>query len=298
MQKINRRKFLKQTIIGTAALTANHFLPLNLKNAYADREPMDRVILGKSGIQVSRLAWGTGTNGWEFKSDQTALGVKGFIELAQYAFDSGISFFDVADIYGSHQYLKAALKYIPREKIVILTKIWTRPTDWLAYKDVPTALDRFRNEIGTDMLDIVLLHCQTSPNWLTEMGKACEELSQAKAKGIIRAHGVSCHSFEALKAAVAHDWVDVVLARINHTGSHMDDKPEKVMSVLKQAHNSGKGVLGMKIFGCGDLTREEQRIASLEYVLKSQNVDAMTIGFENKEQISDTITKMNRILKD
>jgi aryl-alcohol dehydrogenase-like predicted oxidoreductase len=223
--------------------------------------------------------------------------MKNFVGLAESAYDSGITFFDVADTYGSHTYLREALKIIPREKVVILTKIWTAPNDWFAVQETSIVLDRFRREIGTDYLDIVLLHCQVSPNWLTETQRMRDALSQAKAKGLIRAHGVSCHTFEALKAAAASDWVDILLARINHTGSAMDDTPQNVMPVLKQAHDRGAGVIGMKIFGAGTLANESQRQISLEYVWKSGYVDAMTIGFENVGQIGDTINRVNGILK-
>jgi len=297
MAKITRRQFLKYSLTGTGAIVTNNSGFFTSNELGAAVQKIDRVILGKSGIQVSRLAWGTGTHGWKFVSDQTKLGTKGFIELAQRAYDSGITFFDVADIYGSHKYLRDALKFIPREKIVIMTKIWTRSNDWLEYQGAQVALDRFRKEIGTDFLDIVLLHCQISPDWETEFKKARDVLSKAKADGIIRAHGVSCHTLDALKTTANSDWVEILLSRINHTGVRMDDKPEKVMAILKQAHDSGKGVLGMKIFGCGGLVEEEQREASLKYVLASGNVDAMTIGFENAGQIDDTIKRINRILK-
>ena len=225
------------------------------------------------------------------------MGTKGFVDLAKHAYNSGITFFDVADIYGSHQFLKEVLKHIPREKVVIMSKIWTRSNDWLEYKGAQAALDRFRKEIGTEFIDIVLLHCQVASDWTTEFKKGRDVLSKAKEDGIIRAHGVSCHSLDALKTAAKSEWVDILLSRINHKGTKMDDKPEKVMPVLKQAHDNGKGVLGMKIYGCGDLVKEDQREASLKYVLGSGNVDAMTIGFENAGQIDDTIKRINRILK-
>lgn len=205
-------------------------------------------------------------------------------------------FFDVADIYGSHTYLREVLKVIPREKVVILTKIWTRPNDWVNIQETSKVLDRFRKEIGTDYLDIVLIHCQVSPDWLTETQRIRDILSNAKERGIIRTHGVSCHTFEALRVAAASEWVEVLLARINNMGSQMDDKPQRVMPVLKQAHDRGAGVIGMKIFGAGNLVDEKQRQNSLEYVWKSGNVDAMTIGFENSDQIDDTIPRVARIL--
>ena len=297
MIKISRRKFMQQSMAGVAAFAAIPKLFSINTIPGLTAQKIDQVVLGNSGINVSRLAWGTGTEGWKFVSDQTKLGTKGFINLAQHAFDSGIIFFDVADIYGSHKFLKEVLKIIPREKIVIMTKIWTRSNNWLEFKGVQTALDRFRTEIGTEMLDIVLLHCQVSPDWTTEFKKARDVLSRAKTDGAIRAHGVSCHTLDALKTAAKSDWGDVLLSRINHSGAKMDDKPGIVMPVLKQAHDNGKGVIGMKIYGCGELVEEAQRETSLKYVLGNGNVDAMTIGFENTGQIDDTISRVNRILK-
>jgi predicted aldo/keto reductase-like oxidoreductase len=222
--------------------------------------------------------------------------MKKFIELSEYVYDKDIIFFDVADIYGSHTYLREALKIIPREKVIIMSKVWNRKNDWMKIENIPTVLDRFRQEIGTDYLDIALLHCMVSPNWLEEDKKWRDDLSEAKQKGIIRTHGVSCHDIGALKAAATSDWVEVLLARINHKGARMDGPPEKVMPVLKQAHDRGAGVIGMKIFGCGDLVEESERQKSLEYVWGSGNVDAMTIGIENTSQIDDNIARISKIL--
>jgi aryl-alcohol dehydrogenase-like predicted oxidoreductase len=299
MSHISRRNFLKTCAASFAAVATNAEILANpsATAARAMGRKLGRVALGKSGITVSRLAMGTGTNGWNHRSNQTRLGMKGFVGLAEYAHDAGILFFDAADTYGSHTYLREALKIIPRDKIVILTKIWTEPNNWLTPQDAVATLDRFRREIGTDYLDIILLHCQVSPNWILETQRLRDGLSHAKAKGIIRAHGVSCHRFEALQAAAASDWVDILLARINPAGSQMDSTPQNVMPVLKQAHDRGAGVIGMKIFGAGALTRAEQRQQSLEYVWNSGNVDAMTIGFENAVQVEDTITRVSGILK-
>ena len=290
MKKFTRRDFIKTSITGTIA-AGSGFISKPAELFAGDGKP-ELIPLGKSGVTVSRIAFGTGTRGWELESDQTRLGMKKFIELSEYVYDKGIIFFDVADIYGSHTYLREALKIIPRDKLIIMSKVWNRKTDWMEVKSISAALDRFRKEIGTDYLDIVLLHCMVSPNWPEEDKKWCDDLSEAKQKGIIRTHGISCHDLGALKAAAASDWVEVLLARINHTGARMDGPPEKVMPLLKQAHDRGAGVIGMKIFGCGELIEEDQRQKSLEYVWGSGNVDAMTIGIENSSQVDDNIRPM------
>ncbi|MBD3378773.1 aldo/keto reductase [candidate division KSB1 bacterium] len=287
----NRRLFLKSM----AGIIGSSFIPRHL---YAQKEAdlVDRVALGDSGLQVSRLALGTGTHGWKNRSDQTKLGFKGFNDLAAFAYDHGVTFLDVADIYGSHHYVKKLWNVIPRDKFTIMSKVWTQPNNWLQVKDANAALDRFRKEMNVDMIDLVLMHSQVDVQWDKKYESWLEQLSRAKEKGIIRAHGVSCHSLEALKRASELSWVDVILARINYNGDRMDGDPSVIMPILAKMHAQGKGVIGMKIFGCGNLVKDEQREKSLRYVLKSGNVDAMTIGFVAPEQIVDTIKRVNHIV--
>src|SRR6266480_7617692 len=208
----------------------------------------DTVTLGKTGITTSRLAMGTGTVGSGHHSHQTALGVKGLSELLLNGHDNGLRFFDAADAYGSHPHVAEALKHIPRDKVTVLTKTWARDP-----VEARADLDRFRKELGTDYLDICLMHCLTEGDWTERYRGVMDVFSEAKQKGIIRAHGCSCHSIEALRAAAKSPWVEVDLARINPIGSHMDDEPEVVASVLKQMKASGKAVIGMKILGQGDM---------------------------------------------
>lgn len=291
MKKFTRRDFIKTSVAGTLAAGTG------LMCEPAKKNKLGLIKLGNSGVSVSRIAFGTGTRGWEKVSDQTKLGMKKFLELAEYVYDKGIIFFDVADIYGSHTYLREVLKIIPRDKVVIMSKIWTQKLEWMEIESVPKALDRFRNEIGTDYLDITLLHCRVSPNWLEEDKEWRDDLSEAKQKGIIKTHGVSCHNLEALRASAVSNWVEVLLARINNNGERMDGSPEEVMPVLKQAHDRGAGVIGMKIFGCGKLVQDNERQKSLEYVWGSGNVDSMTIGIENKTQVDDNLARIAKILQ-
>src|SRR5437879_11526535 len=114
----------------------------------------DTVTLGKTGIQTSRLAMGTGTVGSGHHSHQTALGIKGLSDMLLNGYDHGLRFFDSADSYGSLPHVAEALKHVPRDKVAVLTKTWAR--------DPATAradLDRFHRELGTDYIDVCLMHC-------------------------------------------------------------------------------------------------------------------------------------------
>jgi len=295
MRKTNRREFLQKSAAGLAGLAA---LSAGLKGF--DFAPsaiaIDKVKLGNTGLLVPRVAMGTGSGGWQNESNQTRLGMKKFAELSQYAFDKGIQFFDTADMYGSHEYVREALKVIPREKVTILTKVMTYDQEgWYKVEPFQTSLDRFRKEIGTEYFDIFLLHCMMNGQWSTEYRKYMDGLSDAKQKGIIKTVGISCHDLDAMIEAASNPWVDVLLARINHKGPKMDGTPDQVMKVLETARKNGKGVIGMKVFGMGDLIQEEQREKSLNYVIKSGNVHCMTLGLESRQQVDDAVSRVMRI---
>jgi aryl-alcohol dehydrogenase-like predicted oxidoreductase len=295
MKNTSRREFLQTGAAGLAGFAA-----LSSGLAGYDFAPsastIDKVSLGKTGLSVPRVALGTGSGGWEKVSNQTRLGVKKFVELSQYAYEKGIRFFDTADMYGSHTYVREALKVIPRDKVTILTKVMTYDQEgWYKAEPFQSSLDRFRKEIGTDYFDIFLMHCMVNGQWPTEYRKYMDDLSKAKEKGIIKSVGISCHNLDAMIEAANNPWVDVLLARINHHGSKMDGTPEKIMKVLETARLNGKGVIGMKVFGMGDLIKDDQREKSLNYVIRSGNVHCMTLGLESKEQVDDAVSRVMRI---
>ncbi len=293
MKPISRRHFIQASLIGTAAITSGL---TNTVYANATISQIDKVKLGKTGLTIPRLALGTGTHGGNQSSDSTRMGVDNWVKLARYAQERGMTFYDAADLYGSHHNVYQILKEVPREKATLLSKIWTRAENW--NQDTPSkTIDRFRKETGSDYFDILLLHCMTNGKWQEEKKPYIEALSEAKQKGITKTVGLSCHNFEALKLAADDPWVDVILARINPEGLIMDASPEEIMAVLKKAHDSGKGVIGMKIYGEGRMTDESRRQKSLEYAIGSGNVDCMTIGMTTKEQIDDTVTKIMHIVR-
>ena len=243
--------------------------------------------LEPTGIAVSYVGMGTGSKGSGQASNQTRLGVKGFTKLVRDALDRGVNFFDVADQYGSHTYLREALKGVPRDQYVIQTK--THATN---LADARSHLERYRMELGVEMIDILLLHCMTKKSWPADHTGAMDYLRQAKAEGIIRAHGTSCHGMDPLRISANDPFVEVDLARINPEGLVMDDhKPDEVASRLQEMHDLGKGVIGMKILGEGAMKEPERRDSSLRYVLGLGTVDSFIIGFESIAQVDDLLKR-------
>jgi aryl-alcohol dehydrogenase-like predicted oxidoreductase len=297
MRKTTRREFIQTSVAGIAGLAALSTGLKNIGSSPADLT-IDKVKLGNSGLMVPRVALGTGSGGWKNESNQTRLGTKKFVELSQHAYDRGIRFFDTADMYGSHEYVREALKVIPRDKVTILTKVMVYDQEgWYKVEPFQTSLDRFRKEVGTEYFDIFLLHCMMNGQWSTEYRNFMDGLSRAKEKGIVRTVGISCHNIDAMIEAANNPWVDVLLARINHQGPKMDGTPDQIMKVLETARKNGKGVIGMKVFGMGELIQEDQREKSLNYVIKSGNVHCMTLGMESREQVDDAVSRVMRIAK-
>jgi 1-deoxyxylulose-5-phosphate synthase len=199
-----RRDFLRRSArtLSAAFLAANPVA----RAALIDPEPLpkklqasDEVVLGHTGIRTSRLAMGTGTIGYGGASNQTRLGTSPLTRLLVDGYhENGLRFFDSGDSYGSHPYVAAALKQLPRDKVTVLTKTDTRDP-----AGVRADLDRYRKELGVDYIDIVLIHCVMESDWTTRYRGVLDVLSEAKQKGVIRAHGVSCHTIGALRTATA-----------------------------------------------------------------------------------------------
>ena len=243
---------------------------------------MEYVNLGKTGLVVSRLSVGTGTNGWAHRSEQTALGLEGLASLLRQSYELGVNFWDTADQYGSHQHVARALEDVPREKVVIATK-----TNSHSSRAVTRDIERFLRELRTDVLDIVLLHCISSENWPRRQSEAMDALSRAKEQGKVRAVGISCHGLGALRAAALSDWLDTILVRINSTGTRLDGRPAEVVPLIERLYAAGKAIYGMKVLGCGQLAGEAR--AAIQYVLQLGTVHALTIGVSRQDHLQQNV---------
>jgi len=282
---MKRRNFILTSLLATGAVTLSKF-PYHLYAGTEKKYAWDRIKLGNAGVEVSRMAMGTGTNGGGKNSNQTRkLGFKGLSDLLRAAYDEGVTFWDSADSYGTHPHLKEALKSVPREKVVILTKADIETAD-----EMKSAIERYRQEIGTDYIDIILLHAVTNPNWRNELKGPMEVLSEAKEKGLVRMVGISCHSFSALEAAAEEPWVELDLARWNPGGSRMDADVSVVKKALTKMKANGKSIMGMKVLGQGDLLNKIDEC--LQFQLGSEFIDCFTIGVENYDQFKDLVKRI------
>jgi predicted aldo/keto reductase-like oxidoreductase len=303
-QAISRRQFLQTSALAGAALLSPWSLgDLRAADApAASRTAVDQVTLGKTGIKLSRLGCGTGSNSGH---EQAGLGKAGFIDLIHYAYDQGITYFDAAQAYATFEWIGDAIKGLPRERLFLQSKVPGQTSDVLA------AIDHHRKVFNTDYVDSLLIHCMVRNGWTDEMKRMMDAFNEAKDRKWIRAKGVSCHSLPALRAATVSDWTEVHLVRVNPQGKRMDGMTEEtwnnndpthdvapVVAEIKKMHAKGRGVIGMKIIGNGQFVKAEDREKSIRFAMGCKYIDAVVIGFTNKAQIDEAIERMNRALKE
>ncbi len=296
MGKVTRRDFIRSTAAAAGALAAGGAIQ---PAKAAKKSATDWVPLGNSGIEVTRLAFGTGTFGGRV---QRELGQEEFTRLVRHAYDRGIRFFESADAYHlMHERLAEALKGIPRDSYRLMTKYRLSET-----ADPWQTIDRYRKELNTDYFDILLLHCVRTPDWPERYKRLRDVFEEAKQKKIILAHGASCHGLLPLRQfPKMTGWLDVALLRINHDGTRMDalqsrtkekGDVDEVVSHIAKIHSAGVGVIGMKVMGEGRFRTPEQRDKAIGFVMRLGTVDAITIGYKAPSEIDEAIERIGKHL--
>jgi predicted aldo/keto reductase-like oxidoreductase len=287
-----RREFLKTGLAATA-LTISGSLPLKA----ARQTATDWVTLGKSGVKVTRLAFGTGSFSGHV---QRALGQDGFTSLVRYAYDRGIRFFETAESYGEmHRMLGIALKGIPRDSYRIMSKVTTRQG-----VDPQEKFDELRKLANTEYFDIMLLHWQHTATWPADTSRWQDGILEAQSKKAIVSHGASVHGLPALRQVPENKWLDVAMIRVNHKGVRMDAEdyateglgniPE-VVTHVQQVRKNGMGVISMKLAGEGTFNREDRQ-AAMRFAFKNAGVDCVTVGYKNTAEIDEAIENLNLAL--
>jgi len=293
MAHYSRRYFLKIGL-AAAALAGAGSIPLRAARETAT----DWVTLGKSGIKVTRLAFGTGTASGRV---QRELGQEQFTSLVRYAYDRGIRFFETAESYGDmHRMLGIALKGIPRDSYRLMSKVTTREGVEPMQK-----IDELRKLANTDYFDVMLLHWQHTSTWPTDSARWEDGILEAQEKHVVIGHGASVHGLPALRQVPANQWLQVAMIRMNHKGKSMDAEDymtsglgnvSEVVTHVKEARQSGMGVISMKLVGEGTFTAREDRQAAMRYAFRNAGVDCVTLGYKSPSEIDEAIENLNLAL--
>src|SRR5690348_540691 len=293
MSKFTRREFLK-TGLAAGTLAVAGTLPLIAQPQTAT----DYVTLGRSGVKVTRLAFGTGSFSGQVQRD---LGQDGFTRLVRYAYDRGIRFFETAESYDDmHRMLGIALKGIPRDSYQLMTKVTTSPG-----VDPMQKIDELRKQANTDYFDICLLHYQHYANWPTASLRWQEGISEAQHKKIVLGRGASVHGLPALRQVPGENWLQIAMIRMNHKGVRMDAEnyatnglgnvPE-VVDYVGKSRQKGMGVISMKLAGEGQFTNREDRQKAMKFAFQHAHVDCVTVGYKSKQEVDEAIENVNMAL--
>jgi predicted aldo/keto reductase-like oxidoreductase len=292
MAHYSRRDFLK-TGIAVGALAGAGALPLTAEPQTAT----DFVTLGKSGVKVTRLAFGTGSFSGEV---QRELGQEQFTRLVRHAYERGIRFFETSESYENmHMMLGVALKGIPRDSYQLMSKVTTRNG-----VDPQQKIDELRKLANTDYFDIMLLHWQHTQTWPTDSARWQDGIQEAESKHAVRKHGASVHGLPALRQVPENKWLDVAMIRVNHKGTRMDAEDYntqglgnvgEVVTHVKQARSQGLGVISMKLVGEGTFNRDDRQKA-MRFAFRNAGVDCVTVGYKNTGEIDEAIDNLNLAL--
>ena len=293
MSPISRRDFLK-TSLAAGTLAGIDIRPMHASQPSA----ADTVTLGKSGLKVTRLAFGTGSDNGQV---QSALGQQEFSRLIHYAYDRGIRFFETAEAYTTPAMLGEALKPFPRESYQLMSKVTTDPG-----VNPQKRFDEMLRTSQTEYFDIMLLHWQHTSQWVTETTRWQDGILEAQSKKIIGVRGASVHGLPALRQMPGNNWLQVAMIRMNHNGTRMDGPTSadgnnpadvaEVVSQVKSVHSQGMGVISMKLVGAGAFTRHQDRQAEMRFAFRNAGVDAVTVGFKNTQEIDEAINNLNLAL--
>jgi aryl-alcohol dehydrogenase-like predicted oxidoreductase len=292
MAQFTRREFLK-TGLAAGTLAASGAVPLSGQRGSAT----DAVVLGRSGIKVTRLAFGTGSLSGQV---QRALGQDGFTRLVRHAYDRGIRFFETAESYGEmHRMLGIALKGIPRESYQLMSKVTTRDG-----VDPQRKFDELRRLANTEYFDIMLLHWQHTATWPDDTARWQDAILEVQSRKVVLSRGASVHGLPALRRVPGHSWLQVGMIRVNHTGKSMDAEdyatqglgnvPE-VVAHVKEVRKEGMGIIGMKVVGEGAFGAEDRRKA-MRFAFRHAGVDCVTVGYKSPAEIDEAIENVSLAL--
>ena len=293
MPLCSRRNFLK-TGLAAGVLAGTGGLPLRAARGTAS----DWVTPGKSGVKVTRLAFGTGSMSGQV---QRELGQDEFTKLVRHAYDRGIRFFETAESYGEmHKMLGVALKGIPRDSYRLMSKVTTRQGVNPLEK-----IDQLRKLANTDYFDVMLLHYMHVATWPADTVLWQDGILEAQSKKMVVGHGASVHGLPALRRFPGNKWLQVAMIRMNHKGTIMDAEDyrtsgpgnvDEVVAHVKQVRTEGMGVISMKLVGEGRFANREDRQAAMRFAFQNAGVDSVTVGFKNTAEVDEAIENLNLAL--
>jgi aryl-alcohol dehydrogenase-like predicted oxidoreductase len=289
---------------------------------------MNRIVLGKTGIEVSYLGLGTSA-AYDGVVCSAKMDADDYPGLLRFGYEHGVTFWDTSLTYGTHHAIRETLKSVPRKDVVICSK-----TVESGAKKTEKAVERTLREIGTDYIDIFLMQCVRNKFEFLHRSNALETLCMMKEKGYIRAIGLASHGIGALEACRNSDMIDIVMGRVNYSGHVMDSRQEGLKSILagiqtikkiserlipkvifkalatsvqrpvasvedrktalkifQELHTQGKSIIGIKILGEGHIANNVEN--AIRYVNSLPFITSIVVGCCSKTELIDVINAID-----
>ena len=230
--------------------------------------------LGQTGIMVSPIVFGALTIGPIHKN----LAVEDGAAVIRQALELGVNLIDTAECYDTYPYIREALKGW-QEHIYVTSKSYGYNRELMAkaFEDCHKALDR-------DTLDIFLMHEQESRYTIEGHKEALDYLNEQKAKGLLKAVGLSTHAVDAVRAAADRDDIDVIHPIINKYGwGIIDGTRDEMLDAIAYAKAKGKGLYGMKALSGGKLA--DDAYDCFRWAFTVPQVDAFAVGMKSRREV-------------
>ena len=236
---------------------------------------MKKYSLGKTGIKVTELCFGALPIG----PLQANISVEKGAKLIRTALERGINFIDTAEGYKTYPHIRKALEGY-NEEVIIATKSNAETYEKMeqSIKDALVSLDR-------NYIDIFLLHAaRVTPSVFEERAGAFQCLNDYKAKGTIRAVGISTHAVGIVKRAAEVKEIDIIFPIINKLGMGIvGGNVEDMIKAISEAHKAGKGLYAMKVLAGGHLINQLEE--AFHFVRNIKGISSLAVGMVSSEEL-------------
>ncbi len=242
---------------------------------------LPRVMLGATGLEVARLAFGTLPMSYMQKDMPPEEGGA----VIRSALERGVTLVDTAHSYRTYAHVRRALEGCPG-RVVVATK-----TQASTYSEAEEHIRAALDGLGTKSLDIVLLHAhRLEEDVFSRKADVWECLREYKSRGVIRFIGVSTHRVGVVRIAARRDDVDVIHPLINMTGlGLLGGTVTEMADAIRHAAECGKGVYAMKALAGGHLIARREE--ALRFVLDTPGIQAVAVGMVSEAEV-DTNCRM------
>jgi aryl-alcohol dehydrogenase-like predicted oxidoreductase len=241
---------------------------------------MERVPYGRTGLMVSRLCFGTGLMS-ALRHNMTPAEAAVILHRA---YELGVTFWDTADGYSTHPHVRAGLAGLDRDRVVVSTK-----TKADTHAGAAADVERFRQELGLEVIDVVLLHNIETVEELERRQPAFEALLAARERGQVRAVGISTHlgTGAIMEAVAARPEIQVCLTTVNRDGLMLKGDMAAHIALVQRCYDAGTAICLMKTLAQGGLVHDFA--AAIRYNMGLSCAHSVCVGINSLSELEEDV---------